>query len=451
MAQGDGLIITGGQPLRGTVRLSGSKNGALPVLAATLLMDGEVVLYNVPLIEDVYTMVELLRSLGLRAEVKPSGVVIIRGNGPQTAVAPVELVQRMRASFYLAGPLLARLGHAEVPLPGGCKIGTRPIDYVIRGLGVLGVEAKVEHGYVRASTGRLRGATVYLDGRYRSPGATFNITMAASLAEGATVIENASGDPEVVNFCEFLNAMGASISGAGSNRLTIEGVRSLAGCSHRMVADRIEAATYLMAAAITGGDVTVEEITPGSVDFVLATLRQAGMEIDTTDRSIRLRARQRPRAVKVATGPYPLFPTDLQPPMVVVMTVADGISTMQETIYDGRLSYVDELRRMGAEIQVLDQVAVITGVERLTGAKMSARDMRAGAALTLAALAAEGDSEITGRRFILRGYERFDQKLGALGARIATVKGNAPVERQPGEATSASEGPQVVLEHRSGH
>lgn len=451
MAQGNGLIITGGQPLRGTVRLSGSKNGALPVLAATLLMDGEVVLYNVPLIEDVYTMVDLLRSLGLRAEIKPSGVVIVRSSGPQTAVAPVELVQRMRASFYLAGPLLARLHRAEVPLPGGCKIGTRPIDYVIRGLGLLGVEAKVEHGYVRASARRLQGATVYLDGRYRSPGATFNITMAASLAEGTTVIENASGDPEVVNFCKFLNAMGARISGAGSNRLTIEGVRSLAGCSHRVVTDRIEAATYLMAAAVTGGDVTVEEIAPGSVDFILATLRQAGMEIETTDRSIRLHAEQRPRAVKVATGPYPLFPTDLQPPMVVVMAVADGISTMEETIYDGRLSYVDELRRMGAEIQVLDQAAVVTGIERLTGAKVSARDMRAGAALTLAALAAEGDSQITGRRFILRGYERFDQKLTALGARIATLKGDTPVEGDSSEPGSPSRRSQVVLEHRAGH
>jgi len=275
--------------------------------------------------------------------------------------------------------------------------------------------------------------------------------MAASLAEGTTIIENASGDPEVVNFCEFLNAMGARITGAGSNRLTIEGVRSLAGCSHRVVADRIEAATYLMAAAVTGGDVTVEEIAPGSVDFVLATLRQAGTEIETTDCSIRLRAEQRPRAIKVATGPYPLFPTDLQPPMVVVMTVADGTSTMEETIYDGRLSYVDELRRMGAEVQVLDQVAVVTGIERLTGAKVSARDMRAGAALTLAALAAEGDSEIAGRRFILRGYERFDQKMAALGARMSTVKGDAPAEGNSGETTSPSQRPQVVLKHRAGH
>jgi UDP-N-acetylglucosamine 1-carboxyvinyltransferase len=434
MAQGDALIINGGRPLRGTVRLSGSKNGALPVLAATLLMDGEVVLYNVPLIEDVYTMVDLLRALGLRAEIKPSGVVIVRSRGPESSLAPLELVQRMRASFYVAGPLLARLGRAEVPLPGGCKIGTRPIDYVVDALGTLGVEAEVDHGYVRARAGRLRGGTVYLDARYRSPGATFNVAMAACLAEGTTIIENASGDPEVVNFCEFLNAMGARISGAGSNRLAIEGVRSLEGCAHRVVADRIEAGTYLLAAAVTGGTLTVEEIDPSSLDFVIAVLREAGMDVETLDRSVRLRARRRPRAVDVTTGPYPLFPTDLQPPMVVLMALADGTSTVEETIYDGRLAYVDELRRMGARVRILDQAAVVTGVKRLTGAKVSARDMRAGAALTLAALAAEGESEITGRHFILRGYERLEQKLTALGARITAADGDATVEGESAEA-----------------
>jgi UDP-N-acetylglucosamine 1-carboxyvinyltransferase len=304
---------------------------------------------------------------------------------------------------------------------------------------------------VRAEASRLTGGTIYLDARYRSPGATFNVAMAASLAEGTTVIENASGDPEVVNFCTFLNAMGARISGMGSNRLVVDGVRVLEGCSHRVVTDRVEAGTYLVAAAVTGGDLTVQEIDPGTLDFVLATLRDAGTDIETTERTVRLRATRRPRAVSLATGPYPLFPTDLQPPMVVLMTLADGTSTMEETIYDGRLAYVDELRRMGARIRTLDQAAVVTGVDRLTGAKVSARDMRAGAALTLAALAAEGESEISGRHFILRGYERLDQKLTAVGARIAAVVGAETPAGEPNRGSiSTLERGNAVSQTRAG-
>jgi UDP-N-acetylglucosamine 1-carboxyvinyltransferase len=326
------------------------------------------------------------------------------------------LAERMRASFWVAGPLLARLRSATVPLPGGCAIGSRPVDYIIQGFAALGVRAEIEHGLMKATADRLPGGTVFLDARYRSPGATFNVMMLSVLADGATTIENASTDPEVVSCAEFLNAMGARISGIGGATLHIEGVPALRGCEFTGIADRIEAGTYLLAAAATRGDVTVEQANPAHLDFVLAKLEEAGLAITRCDDAIRVQAPDRARAVDITTGPFPLFPTDLQSPMVVLLSLADGTSIVQETIYDGRLTYLDELRRMGAQSRMVDQTAIITGVERLTGASIHAHDMRAGAALVVAALAAEGESRISGLHFIQRGYQDLEAKLRSLGA-----------------------------------
>jgi UDP-N-acetylglucosamine 1-carboxyvinyltransferase len=417
VAVGSDIIrIIGGRRLEGTVAVSGSKNGVLPMLAATLLADGESVLQGVPAIADVDTMSDLLRAFGLA--VSREGLTVTVSGRPQHAVAPLDLVHRMRASFYVSGPLLARLGRAEVPLPGGCALGSRPVDYVVRGFESLGARATVEHGYVCLAAPKLSGATVYLDARYRSPGATFNLTMAAVLAEGTTVIENACAEPEVVRFCEFLKAMGARIEGAGASQLRIEGVSALHGAEARVPPDRLEAGTFLLAGAVTGGDVTVQPIPPSDLAFFLDKLAEAGLEIRREPESIRLIAPGRPRAIDVVTGPFPLFPTDLQPPTMSLMCIAEGTSLMQETIYDGRLTHADELRRMGAQIRLVDQSAVVTGVDRLTGAAVSAQNIRAGAAMVLAGLAADGETEITGRRLIARGYENLEVKLAALGADI---------------------------------
>lgn len=414
------LYITGGVPLRGDVNTSGSKNGALPVLAASLLVPGETIVENVPNIEDVATMIDMLRALGVRVEGSGPGVLRIDATSIASAVAPHDLVRKMRASFYVSGPLLARLGEAEVPLPGGCVLGPRPVNFHINGFKALGADVSERYGVIHAKARQLRGGRVLLEPRYRSVGATNNIMMAAVLAEGTTVIENASREPETVDCAHFLNKAGARIRGIGGDTLTIEGVRRLYGCRHRVIPDRMEAGTYLLAAAVTGGDVTVHGLRVAHLRPVIETMRQSGVEITAMDSSVRLRRRRRPRAFDVTTAPYPGFPTDMQPATVVLMALADGTSHMEETIFSGRFGYTDELRRMGADVRVTHQLAIVRGTEKLTGAPIEASDIRTGAGLALAGLAAEGNTELSGAEFIARGYENFAEKLAALGAQVRT-------------------------------
>jgi len=426
----DHLIITGGVPLAGDVVLNGSKNGALPILAATLLINDEVVLHNVPRISDIEKMCQLISLLGAVVE-RDGDTVRVNASNLTTCRADRDLTAAMRASFYVVGPLLARLGRAEVPLPGGCAIGSRPVDYVIRALRQLGVQADEQTDVVVCTTpDGLQGATVTLDPTYRSPGATFTLAMAASLAKGRTVIENASADPEVENFCRFLQAAGATIDGIGDTRLTIDGRADLHGCEHTIISDRIEAGTFLLAGAATGGQVRVGPIKPSYLEAVLSKLEEMGVPVLRERDAVTVRAEGRPHAATVYTTAYPGFPTDLQPPMVVLMCLADGHSVMNETIYDGRLTYVNELRRMGAQVKLeTSQQAIIEGVEALDGRRVEGADMRASAALVLAALAAEGESTVFGRHYILRGYEQFEEKLTHLGARIELPSIRRPVER----------------------
>ena len=418
----DSIRIAGGKRLEGTVQLNGSKNGTLPLLAATLLVDGESLIHNVPKIEDVFTMVDLLGSLGLDTQWQ-RGSLLVRNRGLSQHRPPQELMEKMRASFYVFGPLLARLGKADVPLPGGCNLGSRPVDYIIKEFLPLGARIQVEHGYVLAEARQLQGATINLDPRYRSPGATFNLLMGAVLARGTTVIHNACGEPDVVEFCRFLRAAGARIEGEGTPVLRVDGVARLQGCEITAPNDRLEAGTYLLAAAITGGDVTVRTISPGAVGVLLERLAEAGMEIRAGSDHVRCVGGPRPGSLHVETAPFPGFPTDLQPPLVAMLCLGEGRSVVKENIYDGRLAYLDQLARMGARCHVDDRVATIEGVEKLTGARVQAeRHMRAGAALVLAALAAEGESEIVGKHFIERGYQNFEQKLAHLGAQVLSPR-----------------------------
>ncbi len=413
----DSIYVTGGARLEGAVTLDGSKNGSLPLLAATLLMAGECVIENLPLIEDVFAMVELLRALGMEVDLQPTGVARVR-SGSLTPVAPLDLVRRMRASFWVAGPLLARLREVEVPLPGGCDLGSRPVNFHLAAFERLGATVAVEHGYMKAHADRLQGTTVYQDARLRSMGATMNTIMAASLAEGTTVIHNASCEPEVVDLCNFVNAMGGRIHGAGTTTLRADGVTGLRGVHFRASCDRIEAGTLLLAGAITRGDVTVSPLDPDQLQCFLDKLAETGVRVVIEGQSLRVTCSARPRAVDITTGPHPSFHTDLQPQTGAFLCLAEGTSVVQETIYSGRLPYVDELRRMGADIKVVDQTAIITGVERLTGAVVQAQNIRAGAAVVLAGLAAEGTTEVVGRNHIDRGYANLEGKLAALGANI---------------------------------
>jgi len=421
----DIIRIQGGRPLSGAVRLSGSKNGALPLLAATLLIDGETVLHNVPAIEDVFTMLDLLRALGLDAALEPDGTARIRNDGPATHVAPADLVHKMRASFWVAGPLLSRLRRAEVALPGGCDLGSRPVDFHLRGFRALGAEISLRDGTMSAQASRLSGAVIRQDGVLRSVGATMNVIMAACLAEGTTVIENASCEPEVSDLCRFLTGAGARIEGVGADRLRIDGVARLRGLEHPVLSDRIEAGTLLIAAAVTGGEAALRPIAPDALGAALDALEQAGVEVRRAPDEVSVRARGRPRAVDLATAPFPGFPTDLQPPATALLCLADGTSVVEETIYDGRLGHAAELCKMGARIEATDRRAVIHGVERLRGAVVHAHNIRAGAAVVLAALAAEGESRVLGRHVIDRGYEGFEAKLAALGAQIEVIPNGA--------------------------
>jgi UDP-N-acetylglucosamine 1-carboxyvinyltransferase len=410
------MIIEGEQRLAGSVRIGGAKNAALPILAATLLGNGSCTLSNVPRVVDVFTMSKLLAHLGARVE-SNGDLTTVSVDEISSCRAPYELVKTMRASVLVLGPLLARHGEAFVALPGGCAIGARPINLHLTALELMGAEITIEHGNVHARVlGRLRGARIYFD--VSTVTGTENIMMAACLADGTTVIENAAREPEIADLAQFLITRGARISGAGTDVITIQGVPALHGADHEIIPDRIETATYLVAGAITKGDVTVERCRPDHSEALLAKLREAGAELMIEKETIRIRASERLRCVNVKTLPYPGFPTDIQAQMMALMAVAQGSSMITETVFESRFMHVLELQRMGAEIRIDGNHAVVTGVERLSGAPVMASDLRASACLILAGLAAEGETRV-GRVYHLdRGYEQLEQKLVGLGARV---------------------------------
>ncbi|GBC92317.1 UDP-N-acetylglucosamine 1-carboxyvinyltransferase 2 [bacterium HR15] len=408
--------IIGGIPLRGSVEISGSKNAALALMAGALLIEGEVVLHNVPQIEDVSTMIALLEGLGVQHERQGSTLRLYTRELTSAEPDP-KLVNRMRASFYIFGPLLTRLGYAYMPHPGGCQIGSRPVNFHLNGLRALGAEIREEETLYIARANGLRGARIYLD--MPSAGATQQLMTAAVYAQGLTIIENAAIEPEVVNLANFLNAAGARIEGAGTSTLYIEGVQQLRPfIEYTVIPDRLEAGTFAIAGAITRGEVVIERVIPEHLHALLAKLSESGVQVQETETALTVRASDPLRAVDIRTLPYPGFPTDLQQPMCAYLALAQGASVVHETIYENRVQHVPELQRMGADIMVEGRTILIRGVPRLRGARVKATDLRGGAALVLAALAAEGVSYVEEVYHIDRGYERLDHKLHGLGAQI---------------------------------
>ena len=414
------IVVQGGQRLEGEVRISGAKNAVLPILCATLLADAPVRITNVPRLHDVLTTAKLLAGLGAGV-VHEGDVLSVDPRSVDRHVAPYELVKTMRASVLVLGPLLARFGDAEVSLPGGCAIGSRPVDLHIKGLQALGAEIVVDHGFIKArSDGRLKGARHVFE--LVSVGATENVMMAAALAEGTTVLENAAMEPEIVDLADCLNAMGARVRGAGTHTITIEGVASLGACEHAVVADRIETGTFLVAAAMTGGRIVATHARPDTLDVVLDKLREAGAEVTTDGDRISLHMHgKRPRAVNITTAPHPAFPTDMQAQLMALDCIADGVGVVNETIFENRFMHVNELLRLGADIRVDGHTAVVRGVPQLSGAPVMATDLRASASLILAGLVAHGETVIDRIYHLDRGYENIEAKLSALGARIRRV------------------------------
>ena len=414
------IVVQGGQRLEGEVRISGAKNAVLPILCATLLADAPVRITNVPRLHDVLTTAKLLAGLGAGV-VHEGDAMTVDPRSVNSRLAPYELVKTMRASVLVLGPLLAKFGDAEVSLPGGCAIGSRPVDLHIKGLQALGAEISVDHGFIKArSAGRLKGARHVFE--LVSVGATENVLMAAALAEGTTVLENAAMEPEIVDLADCLNAMGAKIEGAGTARITIEGVQKLSGCEHAVVADRIEAGTFLVAAAMTGGHVTATHARPDTLDAVLDKLREAGADIETDgDRIVLDMHGKRPRAVNITTAPHPAFPTDMQAQFMAMNCMAEGVGVINETIFENRFMHVNELLRLGADIRVDGHTAVVRGVDKLSGAPVMATDLRASASLILAGLVADGETIIDRIYHLDRGYENIEAKLSALGASIRRV------------------------------
>jgi UDP-N-acetylglucosamine 1-carboxyvinyltransferase len=409
------LEIEGGLPLKGTVAASAAKNAALPALAASLLTPQPIVLSNVPELGDVRTMLKLLQTHGASVDRRGREVTV---SVPRVTndVAPYELVSTMRASVLVLGPLVARHGSARVALPGGCAIGVRPIDQHLKGLAKLGADIAIENGYVVARASRLKGARIATD--LVTVTGTENLMMAAALAEGTTVIENAAREPEVSDLAALLTAMGAKLEGVGTGHIVIEGVPELSGAAHRIVADRIEAGTLLVAGAITRGDVTVTDCVPDHLTSVLAKLDECGVTIEVRGTSVRARGPERPRAADVTTSPYPGFPTDMQAQLMTLLGLADGQSRVTETIFENRFMHAAELARMGAHIETDGAIAIIRGVEAYQGAPVMASDLRASAALVLAGLAARGRTQVSRVYHLDRGYERLEAKLAALGARV---------------------------------
>ncbi len=416
----DKLIIHGGRPLAGDVRISGAKNAVLPILSAALLCDGTAHISNVPHLNDVTTTMALLGRMGVSLTIDEKLNIEIDPTTLTDCCAPYELVKTMRASILVLGPLLARFGEAEVSLPGGCAIGSRPVDVHIEGLRAMGAQIDVEGGYIRARCKRLKGARLVLD--VVTVTGTENLMMAATLAEGTTVLENAAREPEVIDLANFLIAMGARIEGAGTDTITIHGVERLTACHYRVVPDRIETGTFLVAGAISGGKIRVRDTDPTLLDAVLLKLEEAGAHLDVSADCIGIDMRgQRPRAINLRTAPYPAFPTDMQAQFTVLNAVAEGAGAITETVFENRFMHAPELGRMGADIRVEGNTAFIHGVKQLKGAPVMATDLRASACLILAGLVASGETEVLRIYHIDRGYERIEEKLQGLGASIRRV------------------------------
>jgi UDP-N-acetylglucosamine 1-carboxyvinyltransferase len=419
----DKLIITGGKQLKGDVRISGAKNAALPILMASLLTDDRVTVKNVPHLHDITTTMELLGRMGVELEIDERLNITANAGTLNSTVAPYELVKTMRASILVLGPLLAHQGKADVSLPGGCAIGSRPVNLHIMGLEAMGADIRIEEGYIKAEAKRLKGARIFMD--VVSVTGTENLMMAACLAEGRTVIENAAREPEVIDLANCLISMGAQISGAGSDEIVIDGVERLHGTEHSVIPDRIETGTYLVAAAITGGEVIVRDTAPGLLEAVLEKLRQAGATIEVGEDWIKLTTDgRRMRAVDLSTAPYPAFPTDMQAQFMVLNSTAEGVGRITETIFENRFMHAYELQRMGADIDLQGNTAITKGVELLQGAPVMATDLRASASLALAGLVADSDTIIDRIYHIDRGYEGIEEKLSRLGASIRRVSGH---------------------------
>ncbi len=413
----DRFLITGGIPLQGTVQIDGAKNSALSIMAACLLTSEKCILENVPQLKDVYSMIEVIKTLGVKVEWKENNTLYIDSDDFNNFEAPYELVKTMRASFLVMGPLLARLNKAKISLPGGCAIGARPVDFHLKGFRALGADIITEKGYIQAEVKRLKGNDIYFD--FPSLGATENIMMAASLAEGITMIENAAKDPEVIELGNFLNKMGAKVNGLGSDIITIEGVKRLKGVKYRIIPDRIEAGTYMVAAAITGGTVEIDNVNPSYLKSCIVKLEEAGIKVEIKeDDNIIISNTDAIKSVDIKTMPFPGFPTDLQAQFMALMTIASGTSIITENVFESRFAHAGDLRRMGADIKVEGRNCIIKGVKKLSAAPVMASDLRGGAALILASLAAEGTTEISRIYHIDRGYVRIEDKLSNLGAKI---------------------------------
>ncbi len=416
----DKLLIQGGERLGGTVRTSGAKNAALPILAGTLLATERVTVRNVPHLKDVTTTISLLQTMGVQVTIDDHLNIEVDASTVSNREAPYDLVKTMRASILVLGPLVARFGEADVSLPGGCAIGARPVNLHVAGLQAMGADVSVESGFIRARAGRLRGAHIVFD--TVTVTGTENLLMAAVLARGETVLENAAREPEVTDLVKFLIALGARIEGAGSSTITIQGVDELGGGDYSVLPDRIEAGTYLVAAAITGGKIRVVDTAPETLEAVLIKLREAGASVTTGDDWIELDMKgQRPVSVDIRTAPFPAFPTDMQAQFCALNAIADGVGTVTETIFENRFQHILELQRMGADIQIEGNTAIIRGVDRLTAAPVMATDLRASASLVLAGLAADGDTLVDRIYHVDRGYERIEEKFRQVGATIQRV------------------------------
>lgn len=423
----DKYVIKGGNPLVGEVKIGGAKNAALAILTAAIMTDEPVYVDNIPDVSDINVLLEAISVIGAKVDRKDRHSVKINGSTIESVSVDYEYIKKIRASYYLLGALLGKYKNAEVPLPGGCNIGSRPIDQHLKGFRALGATVKISHGVIMASAEDLHGAHIFLD--MVSVGATINIMMAASMARGNTIIENAAREPHVVDAANFLNSMGANIKGAGTDVIRIRGVEKLHGTSYTVVPDMIEAGTYMFAAAATRGDVLIKDVIPKHLEAMTAKLIEIGCQVEEFDDAVRVSAKKRLSKTHVKTLPYPGFPTDMQPQMSVTLCLANGTSIVTESIFENRFKYVDELSRMGANIKVEGNSAIIDGVEMLTGARISAPDLRAGAALVIAGLAAEGITVVDDIVYIMRGYEDFDAKLRELGGQIERVSDERDIQK----------------------
>ena len=420
-------VIKGGIPLNGEVEIGGAKNAALAILAAANMTDETVYIDNIPDVRDINAMLEAMEGIGTKVERLDRHTVTVNGSGLENCIVENESMKRIRASYYLLGALLGKYKKAQVPLPGGCNIGSRPIDQHLKGFKAMGAATRIEHGFIIAEAEKLHGAHIFLD--MVSVGATINIMMAASMADGNTIIENAAKEPHVVDVANFLNSMGASIKGAGTDVIRIKGVKSLHRTEYSIIPGQIEAGTFMFAAAVTGGNVVLRNVIPKHLEATSAKLLELGCEVHEYDDAVRVISHGRLQNTHVKTMPYPGFPTDMQPQIAVSLALAEGTSIVTESIFENRFRYVDELARMGASIKVEGNVAVISGVEKFTGARVSAPDLRAGAALVIAGLAAEGITIVDDIYYIERGYENLDQKLRRLGAQIEKVASEKEIQK----------------------